>query len=114
MAINTGGAKPTYGGAAAGHKLAPSLSKTESLTSPTSARNVTPQHQDKIATAINLIRNRNRPNLNELFEEFDPYDGRIFHLWEVKEIFDYKLDEQTIDSICKANQEDTPLRARCV
>ena len=64
--------------------------------------------------ALDIIKGRNKPNLNELFEEFDPYEGRIYHLWELMEIFDFKVKKESLERICEANQEETAIRNRCV
>ena len=41
---------------------------------------------DALCTAINKI-NAHMQDLNEFFEEFDVYEGRLFHSWELDEIF---------------------------
>ena len=33
--------------------------------------------------------NRNCPDINAFFEEFDVYDGRVFEAWEVLDMLNY-------------------------
>jgi hypothetical protein len=46
-----------------------------------------------INAALNLIA-PHIPNLSSFFEEYDCYQGRIFAIWELKEIFNYKVNEK--------------------
>lgn len=40
---------------------------------------------------------RHKQNLNKVFEEYDVYDGRILKVWELVEIFDYKVNSEKFE-----------------
>jgi len=44
--------------------------------------------RDQILRAIDMI-NKHVPDLNEFFLEFDPYEGRVFEMWELVDIFNF-------------------------
>lgn len=48
----------------------------------------------------------NCPDLNEYFDEFDVYDGRIFELWEIHDIlrYDNAFSRANILALCEENQ----------
>ena len=40
---------------------------------------------------------RHKRDLNKVFEEYDVYDGRILKVWELVEIFDYKVNAEKFE-----------------
>lgn len=52
----------------------------------------------------------NIPSLNEFFLEYDVYDGRIFELYELQDIFARKLSINDINRMCEDNQNKERLR----
>ena len=44
--------------------------------------------RDQILRAIDSI-NKHVPDLNEFFLEFDPYEGRVFEMWELLDMFNF-------------------------
>ena len=51
-------------------------------------------------------------SLDAFFEEYDVYDGRIFEVWELEEIFDYHVTAAELRRLCEENQESAKLRNR--
>lgn len=58
--------------------------------------------RDQILRAIESI-NKHVPDLNEFFLEFDPYEGRVFEMWELVDIFNYLIRETALKSLCEEN-----------
>lgn len=52
----------------------------------------------------------NIPSLNEFFLEYDVYDGRIFELYELQDIFARQLSINDINRMCEDNQNKERLR----
>ena len=88
------------------------MNKTEELKAD-SSRALAPI-ASKFSDALKVIKGRNHPNLNELFHEYDPYEGRVYKDWEVQEIFEFKVSMLDIDKLCKANNETAAIRAHRV
>lgn len=57
---------------------------------------------DKLLKAIDTI-NRNVPSLNKFFEEFDVYDGRIFEVWELQQIFGRSVTQAELTGLSEEN-----------
>ena len=47
---------------------------------------------------------RNMNTLHAVFEEYDVYDGRIFAIWELDEIFQQTLTFEQLKNLCEENQ----------
>ena len=54
--------------------------------------------------------NRHARSITEFFEPFDIYKDRIFEMWEILDIFQYKVTQADLNKICEANQESARLR----
>ena len=52
----------------------------------------------------------NIPSLNEFFLEYDVYDGRIFEVYELQDIFARKLSINDLNRMCEDNQNKERLR----
>ena len=57
---------------------------------------------------------RHKRDLNKVFEEYDVYDGRILKVWELAEIFDYKVKPELFEQLALANRDESHLRNHCV
>ena len=49
-------------------------------------------------------------SIDAFFEEYDVYDGRIFEVWELEEIFRYHVTEAELRRLCEENQVSSKLR----
>ena len=58
--------------------------------------------------------NRNLTSINDFFEEYDVYDGRIFTLWGLNDITNYTMNASDIKEICEENQNTDRLLAETV
>ena len=56
----------------------------------------------KLIQAIEHI-GKNTPDLNEFFLEYDVYDGRIFEIFELEDIFGHKINTNEFGRMCEDN-----------
>ena len=72
--------------------MLPQSPKAENL-----AHKAAPAAKDMAMTLEAMKYTRHKQNLNKVFEEYDVYDGRILKVWELVEIFDYKVNAEKFE-----------------
>ena len=84
-----------------GYQAPKAVQKTQSVQS---------SQAGSLIKAMELV-NKNCPDLNAFFEEFDVYDGRVFEAWEVRDIVQYHagVTETQILKLCEENQKSEKL-----
>lgn len=50
------------------------------------------------------------PSIQQFFNEFDAYEGRVFNIWELEKIFGNTVAKKAFEEMAEANQDVEPLR----